>query len=306
MTTLNPPARPSAPSSRAARPARPAPRRVRHSPLGRGLNLGVCAVAGLYTLLPLVWLLFAITKTLPDLYGSNGFAPSGFHLWANLRDLFAQDGGVYPRWLLNSVLYAGAGAGLGTLASVMAGYTFAKYRFPGREKLYGLVVAGVLVPGTALAVPLYLLFSGVHLTNTVWSVLIPVAANPFGVYLARVYAAGSIPDELLEAARVDGAGELRTFFTVGLRLMGPGALTIFLMQFVSIWNNFFLPLVMLTDSRLFTTSLGLFTWNSSTSQNPDYLRMVVVGSAVSVVPLLILFLTLQRWWRRGLAEGGLR
>jgi multiple sugar transport system permease protein len=115
------------------------------------------------------------------------------------------------------VIYAGIGATCATLLASAAGFALAKYNFKGRELVFGLILGGVLVPGTALAIPLYLLMSKVHLTNTYWSVLLPSVVSPFGVYLARVYATSAIPNELLEAARVDGAGEERIFFTVALR-----------------------------------------------------------------------------------------
>ncbi len=275
--------------------------------LRRSAVTTLCALAGIYTLLPLTWLLFAVTKTLPELYSGNGFSPSaGFHVFDNLHDLFTADGGRFGRWMLNTAVYAIGGAFLATLLSVAAGYAFDKFPFRGKEKWYALVIAGVLIPNTAIVIPLYLMMANLQLTDTMWSVLIPLTVNPFGVYLARAYSAGAIPDELLEAARIDGAGEVRTFFSVGLRMMAPGALTIFLIQFIGIWNNFFLPMVMLTDNDLFTVAQGLFTWNSAVSQNPEYTRLIVVGSAVTTIPLLLLFIPLQRRWRAGLAEGGLK
>jgi multiple sugar transport system permease protein len=275
--------------------------------LRRGVATTLCALAALYTLLPLLWMLFGLTKTLPELYGSNGFTPSSLaQVGTNVADLMTQDDGAYLKWLRNTALYAVGGAAAATLLSVMAGYAFDKFAFRGREKWYALVIAGVLIPHTAIVVPLYLMAAEVRMTDSVWSVLIPVMVNPFGVYLARAYSSGAVPDELLEAARVDGAGELRTFFSVGLRLMAPGALTIFLFQFIAIWNNFFLPLVMLTDNDLFPLGQGLFTWYSAVGQNPDYTRLVVVGSALATLPLLLLFVPLQRRWRAGLAEGSLK
>ncbi|WP_049570595.1 carbohydrate ABC transporter permease [Streptomyces sp. SBT349] len=274
---------------------------------GRATATTLCAIAALYTLMPLIWMVFGVTKTLPELYSSNGFSPSaGMHVFDNIRDLFAQDNGRFARWILNTALYAIIGAAVATLLSVAAGYAFDKFAFRGREKWYALVIAGVLIPHTAIVVPLYLMMSEIQMTDTFWSVLIPVMVNPFGVYLARAYSSGAIPDEMLEAARIDGAGEIRTFFSVGLRMMGPGALTIFLFQFIAIWNNFFLPLVMVTDNDLFTIGQGLFTWSSAISQNPEYTRLVVVGSAVATIPLILLFIPLQRRWRAGLAEGGIK
>jgi multiple sugar transport system permease protein len=137
-------------------------------------------------------------------------------------------------------------------------------------------------------------------------VFLPSLVSPFGVYLSRIYAASSVPDEIIEAARIDGAGEVRTFFTLSIRLMSPALVTIFLFQFVSIWNNFFLPLIMLRDQTLFPVTLGLYTWNSQVSQIPDIRTLVLVGAFVSIIPLLIAFLSLQRFWRNGLGAGGLK
>jgi multiple sugar transport system permease protein len=164
----------------------------------------------------------------------------------------------------------------------------------------------VLVPATALALPLFLIFAQVGATNTFWSVFLPSIVSPFGVYLARIYAASSVPDELLEAARLDGAGEVRTFFSVSVRLMVPALITVYLFQFVAIWNNFFLPLIMLRDERLFPVTLGLYNWNTVVNQVPELRLYVLTGSLVSIVPLIIVFLLLQRFWQAGLGTGSLK
>jgi multiple sugar transport system permease protein len=168
------------------------------------------------------------------------------------------------------------------------------------------VLAGVLVPATALALPLFLLLSQVSLSNTYWAVLLPSLVSPFGVYLARIYAAASVPDEIIEAGRIDGASEFRIFFTIATQLMGPALVTIFLFQFVAIWNNFFLPLIMLVDQKLYPITLGLFAWSSQTNRDPTLTTSVIVGSLVSVVPLILAFLLLQRYWRSGLGAGGVK
>lgn len=138
----------------------------------------------------------------------------------------------------------------------MAGYALAKYSFPGRELIFNVVLGGVLVPATALALPLFLLFAYVNLTNTYWSVLLPSIVSPFGVYLSRVFASASVPNELIEAARLDGAGEFRIFWQIARHLMAPALVTIFLFQFVVIWNNFFLPLIMLQNQKLYPSRWG--------------------------------------------------
>ena len=263
-------------------------------------------VAGAYFLLPLWWLLVSSTKTRGDLTTTPGLWFSDIKLWDNVEDLFTRGDGVFWRWLGNSLLYAGVGAAIGTLLAAMAGYALAKYEFRGREVMFGVILAGVLVPATALALPLFLLLSQVELTNTYWAVFLPSLVSPFGVYLSRIYAAGAVPDELIEAGRLDGAGDMRIFFSMSVRLMAPALVTIYLFQFVAIWNNFFLPLIMLVDQDLYPVTLGLFAWTSQSARDPGLVTAVIVGSFVSVVPLIIAFLMLQRFWRSGLAAGGVK
>ncbi|WP_042426158.1 carbohydrate ABC transporter permease [Streptacidiphilus anmyonensis] len=267
---------------------------------------GALVLVTVYTLLPLGWLLTAAAKNTPDLLGGNGLTPSNVHLVQNLHDLATQDGGIYFRWYLNSLLYAGLGALLCALVCVCAGYAFEVYRFRGKEKLFGLVLLGVLVPTTALALPMYLLASEIGVVDTFWAVFIPSLVFPFGVYLSRVFCAGYIPGEVLEAARMDGAKELRIFWSIGLRMVMPGFVTVFLFQFTAIWNNFFLPLVMLSNTKLFPVSLGLYVWNSQTHGNPEFYPLVVTGSLLAVVPLVVAFVALQRHWKAGLTAGSVK
>ena len=269
------------------------------------LVTAIMFVVSIYFLLPAYWLVVSSTKGPTSLYSSEGLWFSHFDLWKNLRGVFSYNGGIFVRWILNTVIYAGVGSFFATLLSALAGYALAKYWFKGRELVFGIILGGVLVPGTALALPLYLMMSKVHLTNSYWSVLLPSIVSPFGVYLARVYATSAVPDELLEAARVDGSGEGRTFFKISMRLMSPALVTIFLFQFVAIWNNFFLPLVMLSNEKLYPVTLGLYTWNNEYGQAPQLVSYVIIGAAISVIPLIIAFLSLQRFWRSGLAAGSL-
>ncbi|MFJ2742896.1 carbohydrate ABC transporter permease [Streptomyces sp. NPDC087440] len=267
------------------------------------------ALATLYTLLPLTWLLLSSTKSRADLFGTNGFALGDeTHLGQNLEHLFTTGDGVYLRWVLNTVLYAGVGALLAALLSVAAGYAFDKLAFPGKERLFSLVLLGVMVPATALAIPLYLLAAKAGLVNTFWGVFLPGLVFPFGVYLARVFSASYVPDEVLEAARMDGAGEFRAFRRVALPMLVPGFVTIFLFQFTQIWNSFFLPLVMLSDQDLYPVNLGLYVWYSSalSQGHPEDYLLAVVGSLVSVVPLIAVFLMLQRFWKSGMTAGAVK
>ncbi|MFJ9054979.1 carbohydrate ABC transporter permease [Streptomyces sp. NPDC102409] len=265
--------------------------------------LGIVAV---YTLMPLSWLLVNATKSNGDLFASPGFELADFHLLTNLADLFTYQDGVFGRWLANSMLYSVVGALASTLVSLLAGYAFATYDWWGKEKLYGLVLLGILVPHTVISLPMYLMASEVGLVNSYWAVLIPGLVNPFGVYLSRVFAESYVPGETLEAARIDGASELRTFRSVALPMLSPAFVTVFLFSFTGSWNNFFLPLVMLNDSALYPVGLGLFNWNATLPQEPQLYSLVITGSLVSVVPLAVAFVSLQRFWRSGLTAGAVK
>lgn len=272
----------------------------------RSLTLVFLLVIAGYCLLPVSWLIFASTKSTGDLYGTFGFWFAEFNLFENLRRLRSEDGGIFIRWMLNSVLYAGLGGLLSMLISALAGYALAKHQFAGREVIFGIILGGVLIPGAVLALPLFLLLSKLGLTNTYLGVLLPSLVSPFGVYLSRVYAEASVPDELLEAARVDGSGEFRTFFTMVLRIMGPALVTVFLFQFVAIWNNFFLPLVVLSRTDLFPVTLGLYAWQGQALGNPDIVSLVITGSLVASLPLVVLFFSLQGYWRAGATAGAVK
>jgi multiple sugar transport system permease protein len=288
----------------AAPPAAAGPRRFPGP--GRIALVGVLAVAAVYFLLPVYWLVVAATKSTDGLYGSFGLWFKGARLMSNLRAVFSYDGHIYVHWLLNSALYAGVGAVLATLFSAAAGFALAKYRFRGREAIFKTVLAGVLLPQTALALPLYLLFSQIGLVNTYWAVLLPSIASPFGVYLCRIYAEAAVPDTVLEAARVDGAHEGLIFFRLVLRIMTPALVTVFLFQFVGIWNNYFLPLVMLSDDRKYPVTLGLTTWKTAADRVPELTQYTIGGAFVSVIPLAVAMLVLQRYWRTGLTEGSVK
>jgi multiple sugar transport system permease protein len=224
----------------------------------------------------------------------------------NLREIWAYHDHLFVRWIGNSILYSGVGALGSTLISVAAGYGLAKFDFRGRGAIFGTIVGASLLPGTLLALPLYLLFAQIGLTNTVWSVLIPYFVNPFGVYLGKVYADSSVPAELLEAARIDGAGELRTFWSISLKLMTTGAITIFMLDFVGIWNNFFLPLFMLNGERSFPVTLGLFAWEKQSQSGINMNTLVLTGSLLSIIPLAVFMFALQKYWRSGVLVGSVK
>ncbi|MCX2925048.1 carbohydrate ABC transporter permease [Streptomyces sp. NEAU-W12] len=263
----------------------------------------------LYSLVPLVWLVISATKTQEGLSRSFGlWFDSDFALWDNIAGTFTYDDGVFTRWLLNTMLYVGLGAGGATLLAVLGGYALAKFEFPGRRAVFAVVIGAVAVPGTALAVPTFLMFSNMGLTNTPWAVVIPSLISPFGLYLMWVFASEAVPDELLEAARIDGAGELRTFVLVVLPLLAPGIVTVSLFTMVATWNNYFLPLIMLKDPDWYPLTLGLHSWSAQaeTAGGQPVFHLVVTGSLITIVPLIAAFLLLQKYWQSGLAAGSVK
>jgi multiple sugar transport system permease protein len=267
----------------------------------------VLAAGALYCVLPVAWVVVAATKAPGELFTTSTLVPSltgGFG--ENLRGLMAYEDGRFLRWALNSLVYAGGGALASTLVSAAAGYALAVYRFRGRAALFNLLLAGVLVPQVTLALPQYLLLAQVGLADTMWAVLLPSIISPFGIYLARIYAAASVSPSMLEAGRLDGAGEWRLFRTLALPTMLPGLVTVFLLQFVAVWNNFLLPYVMLTDPDRFPLTVGLFTMLNQGLTQPALYTLVIMGVLLSTIPLVALVLSLQRFWRMDLVSGGVK
>ncbi|MFD1149911.1 carbohydrate ABC transporter permease [Saccharothrix hoggarensis] len=263
----------------------------------------------LYTLVPLAWLLISATKTQQSLLSTSGLAFGGsFALFDNIAETFTHDGGIFLRWLGNTLLYVVVGAGGATVLATAAGYGLAKYRFRGRRAVFAVLLGAIAIPGTALAVPTFLMFSQMGLTNTPWAIIIPSLVSPFGLYLVWTYAVEAVPDELLEAARIDGAGEVRIFLKVTLRLLLPGVVTVALFSVVSTWNNYFLPLIMLSEPDWYPLTVGLNQWSAQASgvgAQPIY-HLVITGSVITIVPLVIAFLLLQRFWQSGLTAGSVK
>jgi multiple sugar transport system permease protein len=270
-----------------------------------GLPTFVLLLGAVYCLFPVAWVLIAATKSTGELFSTSTLSV-GSSLLANLGELDSYRGGVFWRWMANSALYAGLGALLSAALSGVTGYALAKYAFRGRALIFNALIAGVLVPAVVLAIPQYLLMSKVGLTDTYLSVLLPSVISPYGIYLARVYAAASVPEDVVEAARTDGAGEVRILGSIALPMMVPGLVTVFLFQFVSIWNNFMLPYIMLGDDGKFPVTLGLYTMLKQGNTTPALYTLVVTGALVSVLPLIALFLTLQRYWRIDLLSGAVK
>lgn len=269
----------------------------------------LCSIFAIYCLFPFVYLLINATKSQADFTSTFGLWFGGeFNLWDNIVTVFTYQDGIFGRWFLNTILYVVVGAGGATLLAIMGGYALAKFRFPGRKAVFAVIIGSISVPGTALAVPQFLLFAQLGLTNTPWSMIIPSLISPFGLYLMWIFSEQAVPTELLEAARVDGAGEFRTFFQVSLPLLAPGIVTTSLFTIVATWNNYFLPLIMLKNADWYPLTIGLNQWKdqANTAGGTAIQNLVITGSLITIIPLVIAFLLLQKYWQSGLAAGAVK
>ena len=269
----------------------------------------LCAVFAVYCLFPFVYLMINATKTQADFTSTFGLGfGKSFALWDNIVTVFTYREGIFGRWLVNTLLYVVVGAGGATLLAIMGGYALAKFRCPGRKAVFAVIIGSISVPGIALAVPQFLLFAKLGLTNTPWAMIIPSLISPFGLYLMWIFSEQAVPTELLEAARVDGASEFRTFWTISLPLLAPGIVTTALFTIVATWNNYFLPLIMLKDADWYPLTIGLNQWKdqASTAGGQAIQNLVITGSLITIIPLVIAFLALQKYWQSGLAAGAVK
>ena len=269
----------------------------------------VTAIFAVYCLFPLAYLLINSTKTQADFTSTFGLGFGGrFALWDNIVTVFTYNDGIFGRWFINTIFYVVVGAGGATLLAIMGGYALAKFRFPGRKAVFAVIIGSISVPGIALAVPQFLLFAKLGLTDTPWAMIIPSLISPFGLYLMWIFSEQAVPTELLEAARMDGASEFRTFFQVSLPLLAPGIVTTALFTIVATWNNYFLPLIMLKDQDWYPLTIGLNQWKdqATTAGGQAIQNLVITGSLITIIPLVIAFLMLQRYWQAGLAAGAVK
>ena len=296
-------------TARATRTGRPTRRRSSLRPRKSVAFTLMMSILVIYSLLPLAWLVINATKTQAGLFSSFGLSfGDEFVLFQNIWETLTYRDGIFLRWFGNTLLYVVLGAGGATLLATLAGYGLAKFRFAGRRAIFAVVLGAIAVPGTALAVPTFLMFSQLGLTNTPWAIIIPSLISPFGLYLIWVYAVDSVPTEILEAARMDGAGEFRTFFTISIRLLAPGIVTVLLFTVVATWNNYFLPLIMLSDPTWYPLTVGLNQWSAQAtgvSAQPIY-NLVITGSLLTIIPIIVAFLGLQRFWQSGLSAGSVK
>jgi multiple sugar transport system permease protein len=264
----------------------------------------------IFTLVPLWWIFVNSTKSEPNLFATFGFwFAHPFQLFHNMEQIFDnQSQGSLAQWVVNTIIYAFAGGTGATILSATAGYGFARFNFRGNHALFMIILSALLVPLAAVAIPLYILYARVHLDSTMAGIFLPYMVTPVGVYLMRVYVSASVPRELLDSARVDGAGEWRVFQRVALPLMVPALITVFLLSTVSSWNNFFLPFIVNNNASLDPLPVGVFVWfqhSVSGGGYQDFYLYTICAGFLTVVPIIILFLVLQRYWRGGLLVGSI-
>jgi multiple sugar transport system permease protein len=266
----------------------------------RGATNAVLVLGGIVVAFPLLWML-AVSFMAPG--EASHFPPPLLPRQAtldNYRTLFANAG--IGRYFLNSLLLATGATLLSLSFNVGAGYAFAKLHFRGRDKLFRLLLGALVIPAQVAMLPLFLMLKQMGFVNSFMGVLIPSAASIFGIFLVRQYAL-TIPDALLEAARLDGAGELRIFRAIVLPLLAPILVTLALFSFLGSWNDFMWPLIVLTDKDMYTLPVAIASLSREHVQDNE---MMMAGSVLTIVPVLLIFLGLQRYYLQGLTMGSVK
>jgi len=286
--------------------------------LGLGARMAILLVFAIFFVAPILWLVLAPTKSDHALVTSSPFSFGSFHnVGLAWRHLDAYSDHLYRRWIANTLVYSLSASAITLAISIPAGYGLALGKFPGRKLILSLTLVVMIMPAASLVLPIFLELNALHLIGSVFSVILPFSFFPFGVYLAYIYYATSIPPELLDAARVDGCGEWLTFRRVALPLAKPVVALVFFFSFVSNWNNFFLPYVVLADSNQYPITVGLSNLLASTpSFNPAvggggqttniFKPELALATLVAVIPVAIVFLFSQRALVRGTLGGSVK
>lgn len=275
-------------------------RDVGDSRLGGLLVNAALLLVAVVSLAPLAWM---VSVSFMPAGEASGFPPPLLPSAAtleNYHELFARTG--IGRNFANSLFVSVAITVLSLLVNTMAGYAFAKLRFAGRDRIFQVLLAALVIPAQVAMLPLFLMMKQLGLVNSFGGVIVPALATVFGIFLVRQYAR-SIPDELLEAARIDGASELRIFFQIVLPMLKPVLVTLAIFTFMAAWNDFMWPLIVLTDQSHYTLPVALA---SLSREHIMDVEMMMAGAVVTVVPVLLLFLALQRYYIQGLLLGSVK
>ena len=280
------------------------------------LSIVILVILAILFLFPLYWLVTGAFKPATDIYATKPvWAPSewvstNFENLFNRRsaplfEIFGLQGPTVPaafRWLINTVFMAVAAMILTCITAAMAGYALAKKRFRGRAILFGLIVCAMALPKQVILIPLLREMSDLHLYDTLWAVIFPPVGWPFGVFLMKQFSE-SIPGEILEAARVDGSSELRTFTTIVVPMIKPGIGALAIFTFINSWNDYFMQLIMLSSGSNFTISLGIATLQAETSVD---MGMLMAGAALAAIPIIVVFLVFQKYFTQGITMGAVK
>ncbi|GAV37644.1 carbohydrate ABC transporter permease [Streptomyces acidiscabies] len=276
--------------------------RAHRRSLARPLLYAALVLCALLTLLPFVWVLSGSLRSLDEIRSDPGAWLPHHATLDNFVRLFRTQG--FGRFLANSVVVAAIVVAGNIVAASAAGYALAKLDFAGKRIAFGAVMAAMMVPFTTVFVTQFVITVDLGLADTLTGIALPGAALPLSVFIMRQYAL-SVPDELLEAARIDGAGELRIFFRIFLPLAGPAVATITIMSFLTSWNNFIWPLVVAQSTSTYTLPVGLAATSQAAAHVTDY-GLMLAGAIVVMLPVLVLFLFLQRYFVQGVAGSGMR
>ncbi len=261
---------------------------------------GLLLVGVILTMLPLIWM---ISASLMPAGESNVYPPRLFPSRITLEHYEALFTRLdLARYLFNSTLLATAVTLISLLLNSMAGYAFAKLRFPGRNRLFKTLLAALVIPAQVSMLPLFLLLKQMGFVNTYWGVIIPGMASIFGIFLIRQFAL-SISDSLLDAARIDGAGEFRIYWSLVLPLCKPILVTLAIFTFMGTWNDFMWPLIVLTDGEMYTLPVALANLLGEHVQDTE---MMMAGAVLTVLPVMLVFMILQRSYIKGIMIGGVK
>jgi multiple sugar transport system permease protein len=255
-------------------------------------------IAFLFTF-PLYWI---ITGSFKDAKTINSATPQWFPLSPtvdNYQRLFTRPA---LQWLFNTVAICAGSMALTCLCAAMGGYALAKKRFTGRTVIFSIFVCAMALPKQVILIPLLREMAWLNMHNTLWAVIFPTVGWPFGVFLMKQFSE-TIPNELLEAARIDGAGEARTFTQIVLPLIKPGIGALAIFTFITAWNDYFLQLIMLNDTRVLTISLGIAKLQSELSTD---FGLIMAGAAIGSVPIIVIFLIFQKFFTRGITMGAVK
>jgi len=267
---------------------------------GKWLLYLVLIVIGIITLAPFAWMLSASfmptgqANTYPPRFFPGSITTEQYEaLFSRLKLL---------RYLLNSVIVSVSVTIISLFVNSMAGYAFAKYRFPGRDRIFRLLLAAMVIPGQVTMLPLFLMLNRMGLINTYWGIIIPGMAGIFGIFLIRQYVF-SIPDSLIEAARIDGAGDFRIYWSLILPLCKPILVTLAIFTFMGTWNDFLWPLIVMTKDTMYTLPVALANLMGEHAQDTE---LMMAGSVLTILPVMLVFLALQKYYIRGIMMGGVK